>query len=48
MYVPYVAKKEEPETRVGEETGIRPRFRVSCKELLSMSGVADKLKFSKR
>jgi len=44
-YVPYVAKKEEPETRAREETMIRPRFRVSCKELLSMLGVADKLKF---
>ena len=46
-YVPYVTKKEEPYTRAIKEVAIRPRFRVSCKELLSIPGVADKLKFPK-
>jgi len=47
-YVPYVVKKEEPETRAREEATIRTRFQVSCKELLSMPGVADKLKFPQK
>ena len=42
MYVLYVAKKDEPKTKAREETEIRPKFRVSCKELLSMPRVADK------
>jgi len=47
-YVLYVSKKEEPEIRAREKTTIRPRFRVSCKELLSMPGVANKLKFPQK
>jgi len=47
-YVPYVAKKDEPKTKVRDETSTRPRFRVSCKELLSMLGIDDKLKISKK
>ena len=46
--IPYVAKKEEPEIRAREETTIRPRFRVSCKELLSMRGVTDKMMFPQK
>jgi len=47
-YVLYVTKKDEPKTKVKEETTIRPRFRVSCKELLNMPGVTNKLKFPQR
>jgi len=47
-YVPYVAKKDEPKKKAREETTIRPRFRVSSKELLSMQRVADKLKFPQK
>jgi len=29
----------------GEETSVRPRFRVSCKELIGIPGVKESLKF---
>ena len=45
MYVPYLAKKDEPKVKDREETLIRPRFWVSCKELIDMPGVSDKLTF---
>jgi len=44
-YVSYVAKRNEPKTKAREELVTRPQFRVSYKELLSMPGVVDKLKF---
>jgi len=47
-YVPYVARKDEPKMKVREESTIRPKFRVSYKELLSMPGVVDKLKFPQK
>ena len=47
-YIPYVAKKDELVTKAMEETTIRPRFRVSCKKLLSMPRVADKLRFPQK
>jgi len=47
-YVPYVPKKDEPKTKVREETTIRPRFQGPCKELIGMAGVADRLKFSQK
>jgi len=45
-YVPYVARKDEPKMKAGEESTTRPKFQVSYKELLSMPEVVDKLKFS--
>jgi len=44
-YVLYVAKKDEPKAKAKEETTIRPKFRVSCNELVGMPKVSDKLKF---
>jgi len=47
-YVPYVAKKDEPKVNAREKSTTQPKFCVSYKELLSMPGVADKLKFPKK
>ena len=47
-YVPYVAKRDEPKTKVREGSATRPKFRVSYKELLSMLRVTDKLKFPQK
>jgi len=44
-YVPYVAKKNESKEKGKEETSTRPRFWVSCKELIGMPGVSKRLKF---
>jgi len=47
-YVPYVGRKDEPKMKAREELIARPKFRVSYKELLSMLGVANKLKFPQK
>ena len=47
-YILYVAKKDEPKTKAKEETTIRLRFRVPCKELIGMAGVADRLEFTQQ
>jgi len=47
-YVPYVAKKDEPKAKAMEETTIRPKFQISCKELIGMPRVSDKLKFPQK
>jgi len=44
-YVPYVARKDELEMKAIKDSTARPKFQVSYKELLSMPGVVDKLKF---
>ena len=48
MYVPYVATRDEPKTKAREGLATRLKFRVSYKELLSMPGIADKLKFPQK
>ena len=47
-YVPYVAKKYEPNVKAREESTTRPKFRVCYKDFQSMPGVADKLKFPQK
>jgi len=47
-YIPYIAKRDEPKTKTREGSATKPKFRVSYKELLSMHGVADKLKFPQK
>jgi len=44
-YVLHVAKKDEPKMKARKESTTWPKLRVSYKELLSMPGVAEKLKF---
>ena len=44
-YVPYVAKRDQPKTKAREGLATKPKFWVSYKELLSIPGVADKLRF---
>jgi len=44
-YIPCVAKKDETKMMAREESTAWPRFQVSYKELLSMPGVVNKLKF---
>jgi len=47
-YMTYVAKSDEPKTKAREDSDTQPKFRVSYKELLSKTRVADKLKFSQK
>ena len=47
-YVSYIDKRDEPKTKGREESDTRPKFWVFYKELLSMAGVANKLKFPQK
>jgi len=42
---PYAPRKSQPRTKVGDNFPFRPKFRIPYKELLAMSGMADKLRF---
>ena len=44
-YVPYVARKDKLKMKAKEDSTARPKFQVSYKELLSITGVTDKLNF---
>ena len=41
----YIARKNQPRTKAKEDLPFRPRFRITYKELLSIPGMADKLRF---
>jgi len=44
-YIPYVAKKNESKVKGRKEASARPRFQVSCNELIGIPGVSERLKF---
>ena len=42
---PYIARKNQPRTKKKEDMPFQPRFQMTYKELLSMSRMANKLRF---
>ena len=42
---PYVPRKSQPRSKAKDDLPLRPKFRMTYKELLAMPGMADKLRF---
>jgi len=47
-YVPYPIRRKVPKAMARGELSCRPKFRVSCKELLGVPRVVEKLKFPQK